>query len=242
MQQIEMPDVGSIDRKLLRSTYQILLVEDEDDAIQTVRDNLGVRGLTSIDVARDTADADGYVRGKRYDAILSDVLFDLMPPASKKQGDVWLLENANRFRGIFCAAVTGKGGLIHDRDGMTSAQIEIVVKGTNRELGLYDQLEQFADAKIELDKPRIQQSIIEGIVGHSKPPLDAISAAARDLFVEWLMQNAESTSKDIIIGQEYYSPRDLAEEVLRDTPVGAKMLLLFVGQMRKRLFVKGTLA
>src|SRR5690349_20288033 len=216
--QVEMPDVGSIDRNLLRATYKILLVEDDDDSAQTVRSNLRVRGLTSVDVARDTTDAEDCIREKRYDAILSDVLFDLMPPATKKQGDVWLLENIARFRGTYCAAVTGNGGLIHDRDRMIAEQIDIIGKGTNREEALWDQLEQFADAKIEQEKPQIQQSIIEGIVGSAKPSPDSISTATRDLFIEWLTHSADPTTKDIVIGQEYFSPRDLATEVLRETP------------------------
>ena len=237
MQQVEMPDIGLVDRKLLRATYKILLVEDDEDVAQTVRDNLGVRGLTSIDVARDTIDADECIRDKHYDAILTDVLFDPMPPPTKKQGDQWLVENLSHFGGAYCAAVTGKGGLIGgaNRGHLTAASIDIITKGTDRELELYDQLEQYADTKIDATKPRIQQSIIQGIVGTQRLPPDPISAAARDLFVEWLMQSPEVNVADIVIGQDYYSPEDLATEVLNGSEVGSETLLLFVNHMRRRL-------
>jgi len=237
MQQVEMPDIGLVDRKLLRSTYKILLVEDDDDVAQTVRDNLGVRGLTSVDVARDTVDADECIRDKQYDAVLTDILFDLMPPSTKRQGDQWLVDNLIYFSGVFCAAVTGKGGLIAgaNRQQLTGANIDIITKGTDRELELYDRLEQYADTKIDATKPSIQQSIIQGIAGPQRLRADPIAAAARDLFVEWLMQSPEANVPDIVIGQDYYSPEELAMEVLRGSQVGSETLLLFVNHMRRRL-------
>lgn len=238
------PGVGNLNRKLLRSRYKILLIENDRDAIKSITSNLDSRGLSNVVVAS-TAAAATQQLNEGVDAVLADVLLDPSPqttPRSKK-GDTWLMEHAAALAGRLCAAVTGYPNLIDDQDFLDQHDIRTVIKSSDDEDRLYDELEGRADRKIDAEADKLPALIAGLLAGHPDPSAlspvgiqsSAITEEARGLFLEWLRLTGGQDRADIWVNGRAFTPSNLADEVDAKSDVGEKLLFRFVKHMRNRI-------
>jgi len=171
------------------NSFKVLVLDDDEGVLASVKDFLLLRGIDRVDTARSTGEASAMLDATKYDAILADVL--LYNPDQErsglKRGDQWILEQAERLESVFAAAVTGFPNRIENPAALRRLGIEIVRKGDDSEAALYEELARRAEVKREKLRERLNQIAdnIRRVVLDDEVP-DSVEPAAFLVSVEEL--------------------------------------------------------
>jgi CheY-like chemotaxis protein len=226
------------------SSFQVLLLDDDPEWIETTEEILHSKGIERIDVSRNTVDADSFVKLNRYDAVIADVALEDVGPAPQQslQGDEWLLHNITSFDGVLMAAVTAFPSRIRDEEALRSRDIAVIRKSDDEELQLYQTLAVKADEK-RAEQVQLLRGMLDGIATGRVPLTESpdntlsleISAHSELLFKEWANSVKSNADETIWFGDRKFSLLGLTEEVRRRSVLGQRIMKMFLRHLRYRI-------
>ncbi len=216
------------------SIYRMLIVDDDNKWALKTKEYLEVRSGFNIvvDIVNNTTEATKKIEQIPYAAVIVDNCFS-PGEETAENGDDWILSKLQLLKNSYVLMMTGYAISWKILEELRRNKIYVVIKSTGEEI-------------IELDKV-VEKAIATAnsfpqreAAGIDLPIDKEITMLARSLFVEWLCTRTDQDQKDIWIGGESFSIRDLIYEVENKTDVGQLLVKQFIKQIRFMLDLENT--
>lgn len=205
----------------------VLHVEDNPDHRKATKDLLETKGPFAVDFAADLKQADQHVNTAKYDLILVDVAFDTGD--NERQGDEWVKDRFDKFHGAEVVIVTAQRGRIRVREWLREHNVSVVDKGRD-EVKLYNDLARKA-TRLE-PRAATPENEIDATT-HLKRSSDMLTEKTLSLFYDWVDSLPDAERKDIWLGGQELSPRDIKNEMMTgSSAIGQLFASMFIDHVR----------